>query len=130
MSENYKKLFTLKTALYSQNSPVIISAGALFLNTTKNQLHVQLKFQNIDNKKIKLLKAKITLQDSIGRNLEETHEKQYLDLSAKLNDYFGGNIAIFVKDNTARMFNACVEEVCFEDGSIDWEKLVEFNSGT
>ena len=117
MSERYKIIHNLDKNLYAEGAPVIIKAGALVSDTERGKLHIQLKFQNLDEKKITLLKAKIVLMDSIGRPLSEV-EKQYLDLNAKLAEEFGANLPISVAENATRQFSAMVVEVCFEDGFV------------
>ena len=117
MSERYKIIHTINKSLYAEGAPVIIKAGALVSDTEKGRLHVQLKFQNIVDKTITLLKAKVTLMDSIGRLLNEL-EKQYLDLSANRSSEFGANVAIAVTESATRQFSAIVTEVCFADGTV------------
>jgi hypothetical protein len=128
MSERYKIIHKLDKALYAEGAPVIIKAGALVSDTEKGRLHVQLKFQNIVDKTITLLKAKVTLMDSIGRPLNEL-EKQYLDLSANRSSEFGANVAIAVTESATRQFSVIVTEVCFADGTVcsvndaAWEEM-------
>ena len=117
MSEKYKIIFSLEKSLYRETSPVVIKSGALVSNTEKGKLHIQLKFKNVSDKRITLLKVKTVLMDSIGRELGKI-EKQYLDLGENCNDEFGGNVPIFIAENATRKFSAYVMEVCFADGSI------------
>lgn len=117
MNEKYKIIFSLEKSLYRETSPVVIKSGALVSNTEKGKLHIQLKFKNVSDKRITLLKVKTVLMDSIGRELGEI-EKQYLDLGENCNDEFGGNVPIFIEENATRKFFAYVTEVCFADGSI------------
>ena len=133
MSERYKIIFSLNNSLYAETSPVIIKTGALVSDTEKGQLHIQLKFQSMDDKLIKLLKARVVFMDSIGRTLGEA-EKQYLDLDIENGTEFGGKIPIAVKELATRKFSATVEEVCFSDGEIWhnenvlWEALPKYKA--
>ncbi|MBQ2714915.1 MAG: leucine-rich repeat protein [Clostridia bacterium] len=117
MSGKYSIVYSLEKNLYKPNSPVVIKAGALVLNTENGRLHVQVRFQNVSDKKIVMLKAKFKLFDAIAREREEV-EYQYLDLTANYNDDFCGKIPVAVNDSFARKFSADVLEVCFEDGSV------------
>ena len=119
MESKYKIIFNIKENLYMENAPVVIKAGALVQNTENSNLHIQLKFQNIVNKTISMLKVRITLMDIVGRLLGQT-ENQYLDLNCSRNKLCGSNIPVRIKENATRKFSVQVMEVCFSDGSI-WE---------
>ncbi|MBQ8295374.1 MAG: leucine-rich repeat protein [Clostridia bacterium] len=124
----YKIVFHHQPNLYQEGSPVVVRAGALVLNTESNGVHIQLKFENVTNRIITMLKVKSVYQDTVGRALGET-EYQYLDLRVGANEEFGGNVPQAVADSSVRKFTAYVTEVCFLDGSIwrsedsVWEKL-------
>ena len=75
MADRYKKLFTLEGAFYKENAPVMIKAGALVSDTENGRLHVQLKFRNLSEKQIIMLKAKLVLMDAIRRACSEFKNK-------------------------------------------------------
>ena len=52
MGERYTRLFLLSEQLYIENAPVIIVAGALLKDNKTDNILVQLKFQNIEEKQI------------------------------------------------------------------------------
>ena len=57
MASNYEKLFSLPVSKTKEESPVILSAGALLKHNEKGLLVAQLKFQSITNKCITALKV-------------------------------------------------------------------------
>ena len=117
MKEKYKKIFQTPKVLYAPKSPVIIREGALFLNCENGSVCAQLKFQNISDKQIVLLKVKLVLRDAIDRVLKEI-EEQYLDLSARHGAKFGEGIRIDLPEKATRSFNVSVSEVCFSDKTV------------
>ena len=82
MSERYTRLFALEENLYSDGSPVVISAGALLKDNQTGAVLAQLKIRNIGGKTIKAAAVRITCFDTVGKPLEGTAEKEYLDLAA------------------------------------------------
>ena len=61
MSERYTKVFSLPENLYTESSPVIISAGALLKDNISGKMLAQLKLKNIGKKIIKAVTVKIIL---------------------------------------------------------------------
>lgn len=113
----YKNLFSLEKNLYINGAPVLLEAGVLFVNLESGRLHVQLKFKNLSNVAIPMVKVCLVLMDAIGREVGR-NEKQYIDLNAQPNQSFGNNEAIYLNDNTVREFSVIIEEICFANGSI------------
>ena len=89
MSERYTRLFALEENLYSDGSPVVISAGALLKDNQTGAVLAQLKIRNIGSKMIKAAAVRITCFDTVGKPLEGTAEKEYLDLTAGRDEEFG-----------------------------------------
>ncbi len=129
MAERYSKLFSLPENLYAQGSPVVIAAGALLKDNVTDNMLAQLKIQNISDKPIKAVKVAITPLDSVGRPLGGEIEYQYLDLSAKRDDFFGVKTPVALPDATTRSYTIRVVEVAFGDNSLwneagaPWETL-------
>ena len=113
----YNILYSLEKNLYLEGAPILMEAGALVSNTENGKVHIQLKFKNLSNTTISMVKVGFVLMDSVGREIGRS-EKQYIDLKAKLNESFGDKDPAYLTDNTARKFLAIIEEVCFIDGSI------------
>lgn len=117
MNERYKKLYALTENLYAEGSPVIISAGALLLDTKTKEVLAQLKFKSISKKIIVALKAEITPYDDAGRVLGEPLVYKYLDLNAEIATEFGSKTPVALPDATARKISVKVIEVIFKDAS-------------
>ena len=117
MDNKYKILFSLIDNLYADNAPLLIEAGVLVVNTENGKTHVQLKFKNLSNRVISMVKIELTLMDSVGRVIG-CDEKQYLDLDAKSNQSFGSQDPARLSDNTARRFSVAIKEICFSDRTI------------
>ena len=117
MDNKYKILFSLIDNLYADNAPLLIEAGVLVVNTENGKTHVQLKFKNLSNRVISMVKIELTLMDSVGRVIG-CDEKQYLDLDAKPNQSFGSQDPARLSDNTARRFSVAIKEICFSDRTI------------
>ena len=117
MSERYTRVFELHKNLYAENAPVVISAGALLKDNQTGKILAQLKFRNITDKKIKALKISIISFDTVGKQLEDFTNYEYLDLSAERDEEFGQKVPIMLANNLTRSFSVSVSEVIFEDNS-------------
>lgn len=119
MAERYTKVFSLKENLYSAETPVLISAGALTKDNQTGKVFAQLRLQNIDRKfrNIVALKVAITSYDPAGNILESSKEHQYLDLNAGRGTEFGSKQAISLGNPSARSFDVAILEVVFSEGT-------------
>ena len=132
MTERFTKLFSLDENLYTEDSPIIIMAGALQLDNENERVLAQCKFKNISEKVIKYVSVSVQPMDLVRRKLGEPIIYQYLDLNAKRDDEFGSKNPIYLTDNTTRCFQVDVKEVIFTDQSIwksaqhaSWETIPE-----
>lgn len=129
MSERYVKVFELSKNLYTENSPVIILAGALLKDNINDTVITQLKIKNISDKTIKAVKVSIASYDTVGNRIADDLIFDYLDINAQRNDDFGQKTPIVLKENITRSFSVKVDEVIFDDNSIwhdkgkKWESL-------
>ena len=130
----YEKVFTLTPMLYTDDSPVIIEAGALQKDNVNGNIIAQLKFKSISSKVIKALTAKIVALDVSGNPIGEEIEHQYLDLTVQRNENFGSKEAIILPDNTTRAFSVFVTKIVFDDNTnmvlenSEWLELPQQNS--
>lgn len=130
----YEKVFTLTPMLYTENSPVIIEAGALQKDNVNGNIIAQLKFKSISSKVIKALTAKIVALDVSGNPIGEEIEHQYLDLTIQRNESFGSKEAVLLSDNTTRAFSVFVTKIVFDDNTnmvlenSEWSELPQQNS--
>ena len=130
MEKRYTRLYSINGPLYSNGSPVLISAGALLNDHVTGKVLSQLKFRNISLKKIKALKIEVTPKDTVGRNLGDSVVYQYLDLQIKRDEEFGQKEAIYLPDPSTRTFSVRALEAAFTDNSIwteedgsPWEQI-------
>ncbi|WP_308617969.1 DUF6273 domain-containing protein [uncultured Eubacterium sp.] len=130
----YEKVFTLTPMLYTEDSPVIIEAGALQKDNVNGNVIAQLKFKSISEKVIKALTVKIVALDVSGNPIGEEIEHQYLDLTVQRNENFGSKEAIILSDNTTRAFSVFVTKIVFDDNTnmvlenSEWSELPQQNS--
>lgn len=117
-NERYEKLFSADRNLYSEGSPIVISAGALLKDKLDDSIVAQIKFMNIVNKRIKSVKIQLVVYDSVGRKLEEIIDFEYLDLCESRDVEFGQKTPIRIPNNRARRFTIGIEEVCFDDDTV------------
>lgn len=120
MSERYKRLFSLDENLYQEGSPLIISAGALLLDSISGNTIAQLKFKNIVDSSIKAIKVYIQPLGVTGEKLGDEVEYQYLDLKASRDEEFGQKVPVKLPDKNTRAFNVRIAKVVFGDGTI-WQ---------
>lgn len=120
MSERYSRLFALPKYLYTNDAPVVITAGALLKDNETGSILAQLKIRNIGYKIIKAVTIQLKTFDSAGRLFPEVVTKQYLDLNAGRESEFGQKTAVPVGNPAVRSFQAAVTEVVFSDKSV-WQ---------
>ncbi len=118
MSERYTRLFALEGNLYSEGSPVVISAGALLKDNQTGAVFAQLKIRNIGDRRIKAAAVRIMCFDTLGKPLEGVVEKEYLDLDAGCGAEFGQKALLSLPDASARSFSTSVTWVAFSDNTV------------
>ena len=105
MAERFEKVYSLPDNLYSEGSPVIISAGALLKDTETGKIIAQIKYQSISVTPIVALKVGISAYDVSGKEIDGVDEYQYLDLNIHNGQVFGSNKAILLPDGVTRSFS-------------------------
>lgn len=118
MSERFTRLYELQNNLYSEGSPVIVSAGALLKDTQTSNIIVQLKFHSVSSITIKALKVEIAAFDVVGTEVDGVSEYQYLDLNIKNGQDFGSNKAIVLPNSVTRSFSIKSITVVLSDGRV------------
>lgn len=104
MSERFDCLYKLPNNLYSNGSPVIISAGSLLKDTVTGNIVAQLKFRSVSTDIIKALKISLSAYDISGAEIQGVDSYQYLDLSIHNGQEFGFNKAIVMSNAVTRSF--------------------------
>lgn len=132
MAEKYTRLFLNKTNLYTETSPVIISAHALLKDNTTGDMVAQLKIRSISDKTIKAAKVKFTTYDTAHRELDSDIEYEYLDRNITRSSHFGSQTPIVFKNKAVRYFDVVITEVIFSDNFLwtcpenaQWEPIAE-----
>ena len=130
--EKFTSLSKEATALYLQESPIIILAQALLKDNSNGNVFAQIKFRNLSDKPICALKVRVTALDVTGKSMPSIEEFQYLDLSVKPGDDFGSKTLIPLPDKSSRGFKVTVLEAVFADKAVwtstadaVWEALPE-----
>ncbi len=129
MSERYTKVYECPQNVYAENSPVVISAGALLKDNQTGKILAQLKIKNITNKVIKAARISILSFDTVGNLIDGKTTYEYLDLSADRDCEFGQKVPIILPNDSARAFSVKINEIIFNDNSIwkddaqEWEPL-------
>lgn len=129
MSERYSKLFALPARTYAMGTAVVIIAGALLKDNQTGKVLVQLKIQNISNRSIKAVTAKIVPLDTVGNPLGETVDYQYLDLNVAWDMEFGQKIPVVLPNASTREIKVYISDVIFTDNTVWstsgelWEQL-------
>ncbi len=118
MSERYTRLFALEENLYSEGSPVVISAGALLKDNQTGAVLAQLKIKNISRRVIKAAIVRLTAFDAFGKPVDGAVEKEYLDLVIERDGEFGQKVLIPLPNAAARSFVAVVTCVGFADNTV------------
>lgn len=118
MSERFERIFSLTGNQYAENSPLIISAGALLKDTETGKILAQLKFKSISPEPIKAIKVKITPMDTIGKPIGNEVLFDYLDLNEKRDAEFGQKKPIPMPNPATRSFTAEVTEVAFTNNTV------------
>ena len=117
MAERFEKLFSLPPNLYSEGSPVIISAGVLLKDKETDRIIAQIKYHSVSVAPIVALKVGVSAYDISGKEVDGISEYQYLDLNIHNGQDFGSNKAIVFQNNVTRSFSFNNVTVILSDGT-------------
>ena len=117
MQNRFNKLFELKKNLYIEKTPVIISAGELLFDNISRSSIIQLKIQNIAEKRIKAIEVSMDVLNIKGECIEEI-KYQYLDLNSSYGEFIGIGKAIVIDAENSRSFLIKALSVVYFDDSI------------
>lgn len=118
MSERYARLFSLPENSIDSGAPVIVLAGALLLDKSKDKVLAQVKFKNISEKTIKAVSVNIFPSDTAGRSLGDPIKFTYLDLNESRDSEWGDRKPLYLPDPSTRQFSLNLEEVVFSDNTV------------
>lgn len=117
MSERFETLYQLSPNLYSENSPIIVSACALLKDSQTDKVVTQFKFQSVSKERIHAVKITLNAFDVSKKPLGKVDEYQYLDLKIDNGAFFGQNKAIIMPYNIIRSIVIDNIIVVFENGT-------------
>lgn len=120
MSSRYKQIKIYQAFDFFPNSPIDILKGALYIDTKTNKIVFQLKFVNMQGKKVKAIYINIKGFNELGEKLEDK-EYSYLDMKVKKGEEFGADELKELNDNTIRKITVILDKVVFIDNSI-WKQ--------
>ena len=119
MAERFQRLFSLDSKLFANECPIIIEAGALQKDTESGAVLAQIKMRNLGEKAIASCKVSLKAFENNGNEVEGIPSFSYLDLNAAKGKEFGSKVPVFLPDKTARSFSVDINEIVFEDGTVE-----------
>ena len=125
MEERFTRLYSQDGMLYTEGSPVIVSAGAVLSDSLTKSFLVQLKFKNISDRTISSLSVSIQPLSASGEEKGKVVEYKYSGLDAHRDDCFGTKTAVVIPDTEIRSYKLRISAVLFDDGS-RWQSKEEY----
>ncbi|MBO4894008.1 MAG: tetratricopeptide repeat protein [Clostridia bacterium] len=115
--ERYKRLFQSENNLYVEDSPVVVSAGAITKDTETGKVFAQIKTKNISDKTIKAIIVMFSGYDVENNPVGDTIKYEYLDLDCGCGREVGSKTPIYLDNSGTRSFRIENINVIFSDGS-------------
>lgn len=125
MEERYTTIVKKDNNIYSEESPVVISASVLLKDNQNNSMIAQTKFLNLSEKTITALILHVVGKDITGEVVEENEDCRYMDIMAGPGTFFGHNIPITFKNTEVRNYVIRIKKIFFEDDTT-WENNLSF----
>ena len=120
----YQNLFKNDECMYTDDCPLIILSHALTLDSEKDAVLAQIKFQNLDQRMVKAVYVDIKCTGVANEQFESLENYIYLDLSVRQNQQFGSDIPVYLPDRKTRKMEIRCNKVIFSDGTL-WENGLE-----
>lgn len=117
MAERLISLMKVSEISYSEGSPLLLEAYALYQDTATGQCIAQLKWKNIDSRPIKAVMIELDGYDAFSQKLEPIHY-QYDGLLITQGSDFGGKTPIMIKNNKIVKYDVLLKAVSFSDNSV------------
>ena len=112
--QNLKKFFNLEKNLYTSGSPIIISDGGLYKDTSGEKIFLGLELKDVKAKEIGSFKVKAQGFDTIWKAIGEAYEFGFEEVQAE------NLLELDKAGKDLYAVGVVVSEVNFKDGSI-WE---------
>ena len=116
----YQVLFKNDSSMYTDGCPLIILSHALTLDSEKDAVLAQIKFQNLDQRMVKAVYIDIKCTGVANEELESIENYAYLDLRIRPNQQFGGDIPVYLPDRKTRKVEIRCNKIIFSDDRL-WE---------
>lgn len=116
MAERYSRIYTLPGNLYSDNSPVLIVAGALLKDNQTGKMLAQLKIQNLDERTVTGISLSFVLFDADSKQIGEPFAYQFNRISVEENSYFGQKEPIILPAGNICTYQITIQSVNLSDG--------------
>lgn len=118
--KRYKRVKILDSFKFYEDCPVDILKSAVYIDMLTNEAVFQVKFINVQDKKVKAVYIQVKGYDDFGTELEN-EEYSYLDLNISRGIEFGTSELKKLKNDTTRNLKIFINKIVFIDNSI-WEK--------
>lgn len=125
MNRKYIKLYTLPASLFAEESPVLITEGALLLDRYSEKLYINLQLQNVCDSVIVSARIDIRLFDAKGNPFRDDITYTYSSIRVARDGKMGERELISITENGARSFSVLVSEITFSDFSV-WKNKEGF----
>ena len=125
MAERFTKLQVFPENLYTENAPIIITAGNLLKDNQLSRVLAQLKIKNIDKRTVDEITLQFRLMDANGKILKDAYEHKIEHTGIMENDYYGSKNPITIPDGNVKSCEIKVTQVWFADGTV-WNSRSEW----
>ena len=115
MAERLNSLMKVSEISYSEGSPLLLEAYALYQDTTTGQCIAQLKWKNIDQKPIKAVMIELDGYDAFDQKLEP-QQFQYHNLSAVQGSIFGEKTPVLISKTNCVRYDVIIKAVSYNEG--------------
>ena len=102
---------------YQEGSPLLLEAGALYIDRETQNSIVQLKWRNLDQREVSAAAIEIRGADSFGENIEPV-QFQYNRLKVSKGFEFGVKTPVQIKNNKVAKFDVVLKAVSFSDETV------------
>lgn len=126
MAERYSRIYTLPGNLYSDNSPVLIVAGALLKDNQTGKMLAQLKIQNLDERTVTGISLSFVLFDADSKQIGKPFAYQFNRISVEENSYFGQKEPIILPAGNIYSYQVSIQEVILSGGKV-WKPEKEWS---
>ncbi len=111
-----EEVSTIKTNIYKEGSPVVISSGTL--NVDEDKAYAVLVFNSISSLPINDILIDLHVFDRANIEIEVIRDYVYITDSLKRGESFGGDFEIPISSSSSKTISVAIRKVSFEDESV------------